>query len=99
MSIKNKLYDYPKISQKNFWLKWFDIEVKTRGDEDSIKQTIILDICSRLLEIEVSKVIVKNIVEEVNKKVFGKETDMGKETQQLFMTKITSTKYTNQSQI
>ena len=99
MNIKNKLYDYPKINQKNFWQKWFDIEVKTKGKEDSMKQNIILDICSRLLEIEVSKIITKYILEEINKKAFGKESEIGKETQKLFMKKITSTKYTNQLQI
>ncbi len=94
--IKSKIRDYPIITQKYFWNIWFDKEISAKKEKgDSIKQIVILNICSRLVELEVSKIIIKDILDDLNNKAFEKSPEMGNQTQKMYIRKITQSKYTS----
>ena len=94
-TMKEKIKDYPKFNQKNFWYIWYEKEIKSKKDKgDAIKQKIILDICSKMLELEKDKIIIKDIIDDLNNKAFGDKSEMGTQTQKMYMKKITEAKYT-----
>ena len=94
-ALKLKIRDFPKITQKNFWNVWFENEMKNHKDHgDSIKQSVILSICSKMVELEIIKIIIKDILDDLNKNSFGLNSEIGNQTQQMYMKKITDAKYT-----
>ena len=94
-SIKSKIRDYPKFTQKNFWTIWYEKEMKIKKDKgDSYKQLVILNVCSKMVELEIDKIIIKDILDDLNNKALGKNSEMGAQTQKMYMRKITDTKYT-----
>ena len=94
-ALKLKIRDFPKITQKNFWNVWFENEMKNHKDHgDSIKQSVILSICSKMVELEIIKIIIKDILDDLNKNAFGLNSEIGNQTQQMYMKKITDAKYT-----
>ena len=108
-NFKSNLKKYNKIHQKNFWKKWYDIELKEKqnmkkkeneeneeGDieeEDFLKQKTLFSVCSNMIELEIPKTIIKNICDEINYIVFGKTTELGKQTSKAYINNITSAKY------
>ena len=94
-ALKSKIKDYPKFNQKNFWYIWYQKEMRIKKDNgDSTKQKIILNICSKMLELEKDKIIIKDIIDDLNNKAFGDKSEMGSQTQKMYMKKITDAKYT-----
>ena len=93
-TLRKKLRDYPKINQKNFWNIWLEKELKLKRERgDSTKQIIILNICSKMVELEMDKTIIKNIIDDLNKNALGENSEMGKQTQKMYMKKIADAKY------
>ena len=98
--IKSKIRDYPKIIQNNFWHIWFENEIKAKKDDgDSTKQLIILDICSKMVQLEISKTTIKNLLDYLNSKAFGENSEMGTHTQKMYIKKITEAKYLSKAKI
>ena len=94
--MKDKIRDFPKINQKNFWNIWFEKEIDILKDKgDATKQIVILNICSKMVELEISKIIIKDILDDLNKNAFEDNSEMGNQTQKMYMRKITDTKYGN----
>ena len=95
-SLRRKLINYPKLYQKNFWNIWLLKEIQLKRDPgDSTKQIIILNICSKMVELEMDKMIIKHIIDDLNKNALGGEnSEMGKQTQKMYMRKIADAKYT-----
>ena len=104
-TFKSNMKKYVKIYQKNFWMKWFDIELKERQnnkkkkDEDDfeddslLKQETLLNVCSNMIDLEIPKITVKNYCDDLNDKYFGKTTDLGKKLSDKYIKCITSAKY------
>ena len=104
-SFKSSIMKYVKINQKNFWVKWFDIEFKEKQnirkkeneedfeEDDLLKQESLLSICSNMIELEIPKTTIKNICDDINDRLFGKNSDLGKKMSDKYMDKITSAKY------
>ena len=93
--MKRKLKDFPILNQNSFWNIWFEKEIELKKDRgDSTKQIIILNICSKMVELEIQKIIIKNILDDLSNKAFGENSEMGKQTQKLYMRKIQDAKYT-----
>ena len=88
---------YNKITQKNFWKKWYDIQLKRKMKENSdeiyIKKEIIFDICSHLIYFEISKFIVKNICESINKIAFEEGSEIYEQIKKDYIDLITKTTY------
>ena len=92
--IKSKIRDYPIINQKRFWNTWFEKELDTKKDKgNSTKQTIILNICSKMIELEIYRIVIKDMLDDLNDKVFQITSEMGQQTQKMYMKKITEAKY------
>ena len=128
-NFKSNLMKYVKINQKNFWLKWFDIDLKETqknkkkenddedidvdeddiikqdtlfkichvDEDDIIKQDTLFKICLNMIELEISKTIVKNICDEINDKIFGKTTEFGKQTSDKYINYISSANYSTKT--
>ena len=109
---KSNLMEYVKINKKNFWLKWYDIELKEKkefkkkeyedNDEDfyedpTLKEETLFSICANMIELEIPKTIVKNFCDEINDKIFGKTTELGIKMSEKYIKKITSAKYASKN--
>jgi hypothetical protein len=106
---KKNISQYNKIIQKNFWKKWFEIELKEKknikkkqneenddielDEDDFSKQKILLNICMKMIEFEIPKTTIKNICDEINDKIFGKDSELGKQVQEVYLKYISSAKY------
>ena len=95
--MKKFLHNYSKITQKNLWKKWFDITFKKKkgenSDENNIKEKIILSICQNMIFLEISKSIVKNVTESINKTSFGEGSEIYGEIQKKYRNLIIAAKY------
>ena len=96
-NMKKFLHNYSKITQKNLWKKWFDITLKKKkgenSNENNIKEKIILSICQNMIFLEISKSIVKNVTESINKTSFGEGSEIYGEIQKKYRNLIIAAKY------
>ena len=95
---KNKIQDVPKIRQDNFWETWYETETDKKKDlkvED--KQEIIYDICKTLIQLELPKSMIKKLTDNINIKLFGKGSDLQKQTFDVFIKFIVNAKYVSQA--
>ena len=105
-NFKSNLKNYVKINQKNFWAKWFEIELKEIKnikkkeceledfeDESILKQETLLNVCKYMIELEIPKTTVKNYCDYLNDKYFGKNSEIGEKLSKEYIKKITSAKY------
>ena len=95
--LKKFLNSYNKITQKNLWKKWYDIDVKKKigenSDENKIKEKIILRICKNMLFLEISKSNIKNNVENINKIAFGEGTELFENVKKEYINLIIKANY------
>ena len=97
--LKKFLSSYNKITQKNFWKKWYDLEIKKTLDDNSdendikIKTKIILEICKNMIFFEISKSNVKNVVEYINKIIFGEGTELFEKLRKEYIQIISKARY------
>ena len=95
---KQKIQGVPKITQDNFWQAWYDHEIKKKEEpKDEDKQEIIYDICKTLIELELPKSMVKKITDNINIKIFGKDSELHKKTFNVFIKLIVNAKYVSQA--
>ena len=92
---KPKIQGYPKVNQANLWNKWYDINLNAEKDKenDEVKKKVILQICDLMIELELIKSFVKNTLENLVKKVFGKNEEKNKPIMDNIVQKIVQTKY------
>ena len=97
--LKKFLSSYNKITQKNFWKKWYDLEIKKTLEDNSdendikIKTKIILEICKNMIFFEISKSNVKNVVEYINKIIFGEGTELFEKLRKEYIQIISKARY------
>ena len=92
---KKKIQSTPKIVQYNFWKKRYDIELKNKENknDNSVKQQVIYDIVSQMIELEIHKGLIKTIVDKISVEVFGKNSELNKQTYKVFVQQITKARY------
>ena len=99
--MKNFLHSYSKITQKNLWKMWYDLELKRKknenSDEDEIKEVIILDICRNMIFLQISKSIVKNITENINKIAFEEGSELYEKIKKEYIDLITKANYISEA--
>ena len=91
---------YNKITQKNLWLKWYELELIRKNQENSDfnenKESLILDVCNNLIFLELSKSTVKNITENINKIAFEEGFELFEKVKMEYMDLITKAKYVSE---
>ena len=99
--IKSKIGSTPKIMQYNYWKKKYDIDLKNKENknENIVKQKIIYKIVSEMIELEIPKSTIKTITEKISNEVFGKDTQLSKETFKVFIQQITKARYISKVRI
>jgi len=99
--MKNFLRSYNKITQKNLWKKWYDLELKRKmeecSDENENKENIILNICENMISFQISKSNIKNVVENINKIVFGEGTELYEKVKKEYINLITKANYISEA--
>ena len=92
---KQKFQGYPKINQANLWNKWYEINLNAEKEKENIevKKNVILQICDLMIELEIIKSFIKNTLEKLVKKVFGKNEEKNKAIMDNIVQKIVKTKY------
>ena len=99
---KNKIRNTPKIVQYNFWKKRFDLDLKASKNKDSkdeikIKQNIIYNIVSEMINLKIMKNVIKSIIEAITNEIFGKKSEISKETFKVFIKQISNAQYISKS--
>ena len=96
------LHSYSKITQKNLWKKWFDLEFKREKeenlDENDIKEKIILYICKDMIFLEISKSIIKNVTENINKSVFAEGSELYEQIKKKYTDLIIKANYISKAE-
>ena len=94
---KAKLQGYAKITQNNFWDKWYHMELKEIANKKGIfkKQEQIYNLCDIMVELELEKSFIKNALLGIAEKEFGKESEEVKIINDLLLEKIRKVKYRN----
>jgi hypothetical protein len=94
---KVKLEGYPKINQPNFLNKWYEIDISAEKhpDDNEVKKKIILNLSDLMIELELDKSFIKNTMEGLVNKVFGKEDEKGQNILKDIIQKIINAKYIN----
>jgi hypothetical protein len=97
---KKKFQSTPKVVQYNFWKKKYDIDLRNKENKDnSTKQQIIYNIVSEMIELEIPKSTIKNITEKIANEVFGKDSELSKETFKVFIKQITKAHYISKARV
>lgn len=87
----SKIEGYSKLKQSNFWSCWYHIDIKKNENKDKV----ILNMCDFMIELKLDKSFIKNTIQALGEKEFGKES---KEFQEIFgviVEKIKQAKYTD----
>ena len=94
---KAKLQGYAKITQNNFWDKWYHMELKEIANKKGVfkKQEQIYNLCDIMVELELEKSFIKNALLAIAEKEFGKESEEVKIINDLLLEKIRKVKYRN----
>ena len=98
---KQRFQGYPKVNQINFWNKWYDIdllkkkekETEKDNESDEIKEELIMNLCDLIIELELNKSFIKNTLEKLIKRVFGKDEEKRKKILDNAVQKIIHAKY------
>ena len=94
---KPKIQTNPKVVQINFWNKWYEIEYENSADKnDEGIQEIIYNMCDSMICLELPKSFIKNVLNGLANKIFGKDSPKSKETFKVFIQKIINAKYISQ---
>ena len=91
---KTRIQGYSKVTQFNFWNKWYELELKNETDlNDFKKEKIILEICDIMMSLELNKSLVKNVTYKLSENEYGKESEKYQSAVGLIIEKITHSKY------
>jgi hypothetical protein len=93
---KSRIRKYSKVIQANFWNKWYDNEI-TKELNDFQKEKIMIEICDIMIQLELNKSFIKNVVLGISEKEFGKDSEESKTILNLITEKIIKTKYISQA--
>ena len=81
--------------------KWFDLEFKRKKeenlDENDTKEESILDICKNMIFLQISKSIVKNVTEGINKNVFEEGSELYEQVKKKYTDLIINANYISQA--
>jgi hypothetical protein len=72
-TFKSKLQVYSKINQNTLWEIWYKMETKQKDKINKEKE--ILKICDIMIELELDKIFIKNVIIGLAEKELGKDSD------------------------
>ena len=93
---KKRFQSTPKFVQYNFWKKKFDIDLKNKENkqnDNKTKQDIIYELVSEMIDLEIPKGLIKTIIDKMLIEIFGKDTELSKETFKVFIQQISKAHY------
>ena len=100
-NMKKKLQGYNKVNQKNFWEKWFELDLNKLDDEEkednNIREDLIIKICQEMIDLEISKSTIKNICDKFNKNTFEEGSELFIKTQKRYIKLISTSNYISSS--
>ena len=92
---KQKIRGYPKVNQAILWNKWYEINLnlEKEKEKEEVKKRVLLNLCDLMIELELIKSFIKNTLEQLIKKVFGRNEEKNKNILQEVIQKIVQSKY------
>ena len=100
-NMKKKFQTVTIINQKNFWQKWYELDLKKLAQEeepdDQTKSKLIENICKEMFEFDISKTIIKNVCDNINKSSFEEGSEMHELTKKKYIDLISHTNYISQA--
>jgi len=89
---KSKIQGYSKVNQNNFWEKWYEIEIK-KDDKISQKKKIFFKLLKYMIELELDRSFIKNVIQGLVEKEFGNDPEELSNTNNEILEKIKKAKY------
>ena len=99
---KKRFQSTPKFVQYNFWRKKFDIDLKNKENKQNdykTKQDIIYNLVSEMIDLEIPKGLIKTIIDKILIEIFGKDTELSKETFKIFIQQISKAHYISKARV
>ena len=100
-NMKKKFQTVNAINQKNFWQKWYELDLKKIEQEeepdDETKSRLIENICKEMFEFDISKTIIKNVCDNINKTSFEEGSEIFELTKKKYIDLISHTNYISQA--
>ena len=87
----SKIEGYSKLKQSNFWFRWYNIDIKKNDNKDKV----ILNICDFMIELKLDKSFIKNTLQALGEKEYGKESKEFQNIFEVIVEKIKQAKYTD----
>ena len=93
--LKKNIHEYSKISQNNLWQKWYELELKKQEDpnNNAVKEAIVMNVCSEIIDLELQKTTVKKIIDSINKTIYEEKSEPYINFQKNYLKVITSSHY------
>jgi hypothetical protein len=89
---KSKIQGYSKVNQNNFWEKWYEIEIK-KDDKISQKKKIFFKLLKYMIELELDRSFIKNVIQGLVEKEFGNNPEELSNINNEILEKIKKAKY------
>jgi len=89
---KSKIQGYSKVNQNNFWEKWYEIEIK-KDDKISQKKKIFFKLLKYMIELELDRSFIKNVIQGLVEKEFGNDPEELSNINNEILEKIKKAKY------
>ena len=88
---KYRIQGYSKVNQNNFWEKWYQMDIKNK--DQLSQENIVFSICDYMIELELDKHFIKNVMQGIAENQFGKDSvKLGSITENI-LEKIKQAKY------
>ena len=94
---KTKIQGYSKVKQNNFWERWYKMEIE-QNDKLS-KEDEILKILEIMIELELDKSFIKNLIMGLAEKNLGKNSDKITNINEIILKKIKDAVYHSKQNI
>ena len=94
---KTKIQGYSKVKQNNFWERWYKMEIE-QNDKLS-KEDEILKILDIMIELELDKSFIKNLIMGLAEKNLGKNSDKITNINEIILKKIKDAVYHSKQNI
>ena len=94
-ALKKNIQSYNKICQTSLWQKWYELDLKKQEEPDNneVKESIVMNICSEIIDLEIQKTTVKKIIDSINKIIYVEDSEPYLNFQQHYLKEITNSKY------
>ena len=102
---KNQYFEAEKLNEflpSKIYYDLYDIDLKNKENkqnDNKTKQDIIYELVSEMIDLEIPKGLIKTIIDKMLNEIFGKDTELSKETFKVFIQQISKAHYISKARV